>query len=46
MTRDSGIMEIFHQNGPFSKVLVVWAVRVQALVIRGVNRKMAGSLNG
>jgi hypothetical protein len=28
-------MGIFRQNGHFSKVLVVWEVRVQALVVWG-----------
>jgi hypothetical protein len=31
MTRDKGIMEIFCQNVHFSKVLIVWGARVQAV---------------
>jgi hypothetical protein len=33
ITRGRGIMGIFRQKEQFSKVLVVWRVRVQALVV-------------
>jgi hypothetical protein len=46
MTRDRGIMDIFHQNGHFSNVLVVWEARFQALAIRGATCKTADSLGG
>jgi hypothetical protein len=46
MTRDRGIMGIFPQNVHFSKVLVVWGVRVQALVVLGAIRKKCGNLRG
>jgi hypothetical protein len=40
MTRGRGIMGIFHQNRYFSKNLVVWEARVQALVVwRAIRRK-------
>jgi hypothetical protein len=39
-------MDIFHQNGSFSKALVVWGARVQALMVRGAIRKTIGSLMG
>jgi hypothetical protein len=41
-----GIMRIFHQNGHFSKVLVVWGVRVQALVVWVAIWRKGGSLEG
>jgi uncharacterized Fe-S radical SAM superfamily protein PflX len=46
MIRGRGIMGIFCQNWHFSKVLVVWGVRVQALVIWGAIRRKSGSLDG
>jgi hypothetical protein len=46
MTRGMGIVGIFRQNGPFSKVLVVWRARVQALIVWGVIRRNGGSLGG
>jgi uncharacterized Fe-S radical SAM superfamily protein PflX len=33
MTHDMSIMWIFCQNWHFSKVLVVWEVKVQALIV-------------
>jgi hypothetical protein len=44
MTRGRGIMGIFHQNWHFSKVLVVWGARVQALVVWGAILKKDSSL--
>jgi hypothetical protein len=33
MTCSRDIMEIFRQNKHFSKILIIWEVRVQALVV-------------
>jgi hypothetical protein len=46
MTRGKSIMRIFCQNRYFSKVLVVWEARVQALVVWGTIRRNGGSLEG
>jgi len=46
---DRGIMGIYRQKEPnehFSKVLVVWKARVQALVVRGAIQRMIGNLEG
>jgi hypothetical protein len=40
------IMGIFRQNEHFSRVLVVWDARFQALVVRRAIRRMAGSFGG
>jgi hypothetical protein len=40
MTLDRGIIGMFRQNGHFSKVLVVWGARIQALVVWGPSREM------
>jgi hypothetical protein len=46
MTRGRGIMGIFHQNELFSKVFVIWGVRVKALVIRWAIWRMTDNLGG
>jgi hypothetical protein len=33
MTHAKGTMRIFRQKGYFSKVLVIWEARVQALIV-------------
>jgi hypothetical protein len=39
-------MGIFRPNESFSKVLVVWGTRAQALVVQETIYRMAGSLEG
>jgi hypothetical protein len=44
MTRGRGIMGIFSEKWHFSKVLVVWGVKVQVLVVWGAIRRKCDSL--
>jgi len=46
MTRGRGIIGIFQQNWSFWHSLVVWRVRVLALIIPGTTLKTVGSLRG
>jgi hypothetical protein len=46
MTGGRGNMGIFSQIRHFSKVLIVWRAKVQALVVRGAIHKMTSSLGG
>lgn len=39
MTRGKGIMGIFHQNEPFSKVLVVWGLECKLWLFGGNPKK-------
>jgi hypothetical protein len=46
MTHRRDNMRIFCQNMYFSKVLIVWEARVQALIVQGTIRRMTSSLGG
>jgi hypothetical protein len=46
MTRDRGIVGIFRKKRHFSKVLIVWGARLQALIVWGAIQKESDSLEG